>query len=205
MERLKLDAPSMGGYLDSLGATKQLSLPSVSIRWQPTLGCLGSVHFPWSYVGRQVTQKITLLGKLTVTSPSHSCWESPFWGQGFRGSFLEIPVGWSLICIHVPNINGLSVPEPLTAILNIPLVDQVSFLTVFNLSPSSLVQIPCLLARPPSCWAYINIHIFPFMQTMENLSKSPSKSWEFPTEYKGLWNYLLNYQTVSIRKVILLM
>lgn len=57
--------------------------------------------------------------------------------------------------------------------LNIPLVDQASFLTVFNLSPSSLAQIQCLLARSPSCRVYTNIHIFPIMQTMENLSKSP--------------------------------
>lgn len=127
-------------------------------------------------MGRQVTQKTTLLSKLTViTQPlrsdldkitsKHSASEKAFGGT----------VGCSSICIYTENINGLSVPEALTAILNIPLVDQVSFLTVFHLSPSSLVQIQCLLARPPSCRVYININIFPFLQIMENLSKSPSR------------------------------
>lgn len=167
--------------MGSLGVTKQLSLPAEPIKSQPTLGCLGSVHFPCSYVGRQVTQKITLLSKLTVitqplrsdlskVTPKGSASENAFGGT----------VGCSLIGIYKANINGLSVPEPLTAVLNIPLVDQVSFLPVINLSPSSLVQIQCLLARPPSCRVYINIHIqnihiFPFMQTIENLSKSPSR------------------------------
>lgn len=117
---------------NSLGVTKQLSLPAVSIRSQPTLGCPGTVNFPWSYVGRQVTQMITVLSTLTLTSPSHS-WviliksllRAVLQRRLFRGT-----VGCSLICTYLPNINGLSVSKPLTAVLSIPLADHVSFLTV---------------------------------------------------------------------------
>lgn len=176
LERLKAGCSQPGGIFGVPGCY-WAAFPACSVH-QVTAhtACLGSVHFPCSYVGRQVTQKITVLSKVTVINqPLRSDLDKITSKGSASEKAFGGTVGCSSICIYIGNINGLSVPEALTAILNIPLVDQVSSLTVFNLSPSSLVQIQCLLARPPSCRAYIDINIFPFWQIMENLSKSPSR------------------------------